>query len=445
MKFHKTVNDAKDRRADRRLLTASVPRQDSPFSTPRHDGTDSPFCTPRHDGTPPSTVRDSDGEPQDNDKKKKKNKISLAYRSPRLACSRGDADEGLQEETPRSEGGEESSTHAYSHIPCAAAATLESEGSLKDHSEETTDRTKEKVLTLAVVVWMAAGLSFFVSEGYAFVDALYNLVQILTTVGYGDIVPETRVQKIVTAFFVLSSTLLMAGVISEVIDMVLDHQAEMLKASMEAKEEQIKSGLNSQTLRKASEGPTDLQRTQKQLLIHSLTFMAFVSAGTVFYWIVEACSCSYGRTEIEGCDPKNCEATGGEVKSFVDAFYMSVVTMTTVGYGDEVALSWYGRLFGAFWMLFGVGTLVNLVGAVTEFFKVWSEGSNRARVTEEMFHQMDADGNGQLDRSEFLRLQLVLLRFATQDDLDHIDRQFSLIDASGDGSISVEEFRGYYL
>jgi voltage-gated potassium channel len=49
-----------------------------------------------------------------------------------------------------------------------------------------------------------------------------------------------------------------------------------------------------------------------------------------------------------------------------DAFYMSLITMTTVGYMEVRPLSTTGRIYNSFLMLFGVGTMFYAIGAVTQ-------------------------------------------------------------------------------
>ncbi|MFA6376765.1 MAG: potassium channel family protein [Candidatus Paceibacterota bacterium] len=49
---------------------------------------------------------------------------------------------------------------------------------------------------------------------------------------------------------------------------------------------------------------------------------------------------------------------------YVDSFYFSVTTLTTVGYGDLVPKTDIGKLFTAFYILTGVGILLGLVKAV---------------------------------------------------------------------------------
>eukprot|EP00929_Paragymnodinium_shiwhaense_P007720 TRINITY_DN111632_c0_g1_i1.p1 TRINITY_DN111632_c0_g1~~TRINITY_DN111632_c0_g1_i1.p1 ORF type:complete len:574 (+),score=93.14 TRINITY_DN111632_c0_g1_i1:88-1809(+) len=51
-----------------------------------------------------------------------------------------------------------------------------------------------------------------------------------------------------------------------------------------------------------------------------------------------------------------------EAKTYTESFYMSVVTLTTVGFGDMVAVTHGGKWFAIFWMLIGVSAFANLVG-----------------------------------------------------------------------------------
>jgi voltage-gated potassium channel len=65
-----------------------------------------------------------------------------------------------------------------------------------------------------------------------------------------------------------------------------------------------------------------------------------------------------------------CIGTSGymliENGSFIDSLYMSVITITTVGYGEIIPLSPPGRVFTICLILVGVGFVLYLVGEVAE-------------------------------------------------------------------------------
>jgi voltage-gated potassium channel len=52
--------------------------------------------------------------------------------------------------------------------------------------------------------------------------------------------------------------------------------------------------------------------------------------------------------------------------SWFDGFYMTLTTITTVGYAEVRALSLAGRVFNSFLIVFGVGTLFVAIGAMTQ-------------------------------------------------------------------------------
>src|SRR5947209_19586759 len=49
-----------------------------------------------------------------------------------------------------------------------------------------------------------------------------------------------------------------------------------------------------------------------------------------------------------------------------DAFYMTLITMTTVGYSEVHPLSYAGRVFNSFLIIFGVSTIFIAIGAMTQ-------------------------------------------------------------------------------
>ncbi len=52
--------------------------------------------------------------------------------------------------------------------------------------------------------------------------------------------------------------------------------------------------------------------------------------------------------------------------SWFDGFYMTLTTLTTIGYGETHPLSHAGRVFNSFLILFGVGTVFLAIGSLTQ-------------------------------------------------------------------------------
>jgi voltage-gated potassium channel len=60
-------------------------------------------------------------------------------------------------------------------------------------------------------------------------------------------------------------------------------------------------------------------------------------------------------------------APNGNIKSVGDALWWSLVTVTTIGYGDKYPVTTEGRLIAAALIIFGIG----LVGSMTGYFAAW--------------------------------------------------------------------------
>ena len=56
--------------------------------------------------------------------------------------------------------------------------------------------------------------------------------------------------------------------------------------------------------------------------------------------------------------------------SFIDAFYFSAITLTTVGYGDFSLQTVFGKIFTVFYILAGIGIIFGFIDA---FFRYRSD------------------------------------------------------------------------
>merc|ERR1712216_702704 len=145
---------------------------------------------------------------------------------------------------------------------------------------------------------------------------------------------------------------------------------------------------------------------KKSLAINSVLMLVMILFGMIFYGAAEACSCSFGVSAVSGCDDSNydkCVASGGVTKDYVQTFYMSVITLTTIGLGDYVPESRVGRWISIFWMLIGTAVSAAWVGSLTSFFFDRDQTSKKKEVaprTKDLFNSMDGDSDGYLQKAE---------------------------------------------
>lgn len=80
------------------------------------------------------------------------------------------------------------------------------------------------------------------------------------------------------------------------------------------------------------------------------------------------------------------EKSSESITTFGDALWWSLVTTTTVGYGDLAPVTAGGRILAAFLMLTGIGFLGMVTGSVATFFlqQVGTASNNKSAADEEI-------------------------------------------------------------
>jgi voltage-gated potassium channel len=103
-------------------------------------------------------------------------------------------------------------------------------------------------------------------------------------------------------------------------------------------------------------------------------------------------------------------ATNAEFKTFGDALWWAVVTLTTVGYGDIVPKTTAGRVDGVMIMVVGIGILGLLAGSLATFF-----GFGKRRRSTEADEPLPADPHDATDvAAELAELRIQVARLADE-------------------------------
>jgi len=302
-----------------------------------------------------------------------------------------------------------------------------------------------------VVAWFVIALLYYTTENIDPVSGVYAAVQIITTVGYGDVLPTTDEGKITLCMLILVSTLVISAAVSELCDVVATWQEQYTKAlfdkMLKEVEERKAGGAEPGAEPEGAESGADPWiSTGLKLLLSSTVPYAFMTfLGAYYFSVYEGCTCSFGFWKIDGCEEGElCAFTGGTVKTKVDAFYMAVMTLSTVGFGDFGSLTRQGRMFSIFWMLFGVGTMVTFVTA----FGNWLHNSKKEREDEkakvERVFRIHDKNSGKLTKLDFLQFQLEMNGVANSHCMAAILKQFDAIDTSRDGFLSLDEVKKYH-
>lgn len=121
----------------------------------------------------------------------------------------------------------------------------------------------------------------------------------------------------------------------------------------------------------------------------------------------------------------------------LDAFYMTLTTMTTVGYGEIHPLDPRGRIFNSFLIIFGVTTILVAIGAVTQFiiemeFGEALENRRKKRMIDKLEEHFIVCGYGRVGRGAADELRQAGVPFVV------VDRNPELVErARSSGMLAV--------
>jgi hypothetical protein len=119
-----------------------------------------------------------------------------------------------------------------------------------------------------------------------------------------------------------------------------------------------------------------------------------------------------------------------------EAFYMTMITLSTVGYGDLSPQTQNGRIIFSFFIPIGTSLLVLVAGHIIEFQERQKAG--RSSSIKQLL-EMDGDGNGEVNLEEFQLHMLVQMGKVDPGMLEILEGQFRTLDKSGDGMLSAAD------
>eukprot|EP00435_Cladocopium_sp_Y103_P015317 s1704_g3.t1 len=123
-----------------------------------------------------------------------------------------------------------------------------------------------------------------------------------------------------------------------------------------------------------------------------------------------------------------------------EAFYMSVQTLTTVGFGDVYPATQGGRAFATVWMLLGVTAAANLIVTVTDAILKYRKSLKAEHMTKELLLHMSTDGSGKVSKTDFLCYELIRRGLCETDELAEIVGFFNKLDSKKLGYLDFKDF-----
>jgi len=279
---------------------------------------------------------------------------------------------------------------------------------------------------------------FMALEHWTFSSSLYVIIQIITTIGYGDITVTHDASRFAMAIYVVACIIVIANFVSFFTTVLVEASSNMVRKRLREAELTLAHDVHDEKQAKSKFAGVN------KLMFSILLFAGSVLFGTIFYALAETCTSSYGVTAHALCPsdhghsfgscPSNCYSI-----NWVQAFYMSVITMTTVGFGDFAPKTRLGRWVGIFWMLLGVASTAFFITSVSEYaLQPKEEFEDETDINQEIFNKIDMGKTGFITRAEYRTYVLIKHGLVDQDTIDDIDAKYDTMDLNKNGRITFK-------
>ncbi|XP_057441332.1 two-pore potassium channel 3-like isoform X2 [Lotus japonicus] len=245
------------------------------------------------------------------------------------------------------------------------------------------------------------------------VDAVYFTVVTLCTIGYGDIVPDSIFTKIFTCGFILVGFGIIGFLLNELVVYICDTNEAFLLSMMD--ENRYKKILSTYMV----DEEKGRMRIRTKVCLALAVVIGCVAIGTVTSHFLE---------DLD----------------WADSFYLSVTSVTTVGYGDYSFKTVAGRCFASLWLLVSTLAVARAFLYLTDYNmhkrnREMAKWILQKKITLSDLAAADLDNDGSISKSEFLIYKLKQMGKITEIDILQISKQFDSLDPGMYGKITLAD------
>ncbi|CAI9087131.1 OLC1v1021125C2 [Oldenlandia corymbosa var. corymbosa] len=241
-------------------------------------------------------------------------------------------------------------------------------------------------------------------------DAIYFCVVTMTTVGYGDLVPQSKLAKLLACILVFAGMALVGFVLSNAADYILEKQEILLvKATHLRKKYQQDEILKD----------VEAYKTEYKFIAALGLLVFLIIIGVVFLHKVEDLS-------------------------VFDALYCVCATITTLGYGDKSFSTKMGRLFASFWILISTLCLAQVFYYLAELYterrrKSFIRWVLSKKMTVTDLEAADLDHDSAVSAAEFILYKLKEMGKISDEDIGMVMEQFRNLDIDQSGTLTKSD------
>jgi len=303
-------------------------------------------------------------------------------------------------------------------------------------SLEVSTRMMLKSVLLVIAYLLGGAAVYMPTEGWTFVDCMYFGVVTITTVGYGDLYPTTRDTKAFTAIYGLVGIGMITVALGKVSRWIVEHHNRTMANHSDAVLQSMQSATAS-----ISEGGPGGKRLKLVATVRTKTVGACMVLPNCAKKLVPRVVMYHlhnASTLVTSFIPIVLFISffGGvlgyiEGWNVADSLYLSVITVTSIGYGDLSPKSQEGRLFATFFIPLGVSLIAK---AIADFVVGLIGNKFRSpEVTLAKLSGIDTRKKGVVTEGEYLTYMLVSLSKVDPKTLHVLREQFRVLESKCNG------------
>ncbi len=328
----------------------------------------------------------------------------------------------------------------------SSRASLTENFEVDEEVEESSGNIFKWALGLTLAYMSLGILVFCLAQEWSFIWGLYFVVVTLTTVGYGDQEAwKSEGVMLFAALYALFGILLMGAALGIIAGELVKRNEKALK---EAQSKMLNEEAFAGEVGKKASGVGDAMvgpfkriyekytsDLVKQLVPSFITLTIMIALGMVFIWV--------DHTQVNSGDVDDDAANYNGI-TFIQCLYYAIITTTTIGYGDFSPKTDGGMVVGVIYILVSVTAVGNVLGNIAGAIigqqqKAAMDKILSKKITLADFEKFDIDGDGQIEKTEFVVRKLMLMGILSAEDVLRVEEEFETMDTDGSGEITLED------
>lgn len=312
-----------------------------------------------------------------------------------------------------------------------------------ENAHKSNESLKSNLVALGLVL-SYVGVSILVFhfvEEWSVVDCVYYAMVIVTTVGYGDVVPVTTAGKAFTIFFAFYGICTIGVALGQLASWFLQRQRHVTKMATQKLLNNVENAAATASKTSPFQDKIDGMGGKSHKRNQAKTCWKRFQ-GSLPSWARKIFSDS-NKALVHAFVPIVASILGGLIVGVIegwpvlDCFYYTLITITTVGFGDLSPKSEGARIYAIFYLPLAVVTVAHGIGSILN--ELSARSVMKTKISMKELLDMDADGDGKVSQLEYLSYMLVKLNKADQDDIDGIIAQFHKLDRDGSGELDRDD------